>query len=152
MTTRTVKDVLSRVLRGVDQETSMSIADDDDYNTAFEYLIDMIDEYSSRGYPLWGNKPSSINDSLGSADPFNFLVSNLVIDIADYFSYTPTISQMSKAKASSVVVINRTLQPRHFCGLNNPRGSGNSYIFGYFCPCDTNTLESTNGVNLIGGV
>jgi len=132
MTTRTIKDVLSRVLRGVDQETSMSIADDDDYNIAFEYLIDMIDEYSSKGYTLWGNKPTSINDSLGSEDPFNFLVSNLVID-------------------SSVVVINRTLQPVQFCGITNPRGSGNYYIFGYFCSCDSENLENNNGVNLIGG-
>lgn len=152
MTQRTVKDVISRVLREVEQEMAGSPADDGDYPAVFEYFIDMIDDYEARGYKLWGNKPESLNDSIGSEDPIKFIVSNLVMDVADYFAYQPTMQQASRAAASERTVINRTLEPQYFSGEGNPRGSGNSYIFGYFCACDSNALTSDDGAILISGV
>ena len=151
MAIRTVKDIISKVLREVKQETGFDSAQDCDYDLVFNAFTDMIDEYDSKGYALWGNKPESMHDSIGTQDPIKFIVSNLVMDVCDHFKYQPTRTQMARASSSRMHVINRTLEPQYFSGQGNPRGSGNSHLFGYFTTSDSNGLEDETGASLIAG-
>ena len=128
--------ILKPALRAVQQETSMSQADDEDYEDAFNFFVEMYEYWVSEGIVLWATKPSNMNAGVGEEDPTYTLWTNLVMHISSHFAYEPTMRQAGDAERSFRVLRNRSKKRPMMRPPNNmPRGSANTYRRGF--PCDT---------------
>jgi len=152
MANRSVTYVLQRALREVKQETDFKKAKKENYQTAFDYLIDMLDDLRSRGFEIYSGDPESMNDFFGSQDPIESIVRVLTSRIAEYFNYELTVRQAAKASNAMRLLRNQGCTTAKMCRPSRmPRGSGNYYWTSYLGE-DSNQLVNQQGVPIVTGV
>ena len=99
---RSVKSILRIALREAKQETAFSEADSHAYEDAFNYYIDMLEEFEAQGIVTGYEIPASMNDDIGAGNITNIeMASLLVMRIAPFFSYQTTMAQNGKASRSN---------------------------------------------------
>ncbi len=95
---RTVKSILRITLREAMQETALSEADSHAYEDAFQYYIDMLQEYSNQGIVTGYEEPLSLNDDIGNGKVTNMEMAFLLLmRVSSFFAYQPTLNQNAKA-------------------------------------------------------
>lgn len=151
MTTRTAKDIVSRALRLIGEETNYIEAPDSAYEDMFDILIDMLDEWRSRGYLIIGNNPESLDDTLSSADPFLALTTNLAVVGAPHFLTSASPDTKAEASKTLQTIRVRTRGLPTMCKpCNMPRGTGNSYWY-YFVGPDSDAVCTESGAVITTG-
>lgn len=151
MTTRTVKDIVSRALRKIGQESDYMEAPDEAYEKAFNILIDMFDDWRGRGWMIIQNNPLSLNDTLSSADPILCIANNLAVNAApDFLTIaSPDVKRKAGSQLQALRVRSKKL-PTFDKPCTMPRGSGNNYLY-YFIICDQDAVCTESGAVITTG-
>jgi len=152
MEIQTVKTAILRpALRAVQQETGMSEAEDEDYNDAFNFFIEMLEFWQARdSVELWSTPPPSMNAGVSTEDPTFTMWTNLVLQISSYFAYNPTLKQSTDATRSFRLMLNRQKHPALMnCPANMPRGTGNTYWRRWVCFDECLDVVNTAGAKVV---
>ena len=151
MTTRTVLYILQKALRRVGEETDYAEAPEEAYQDAFDSLVDMLDEWNTRGYVLFQAPPKKMSDVLSSSDPVNALINNLAIKIAQLYHFEPSRAMVAQAGNSLRLIRNRVRKLPTWCRpCGMPRGSAN-YFYYRFLGEDSENVCTTTGIPIITG-
>ena len=110
------------------QSTQNIEASVEDYNDAFRIYVNMLNFWvNDRNIILYQSIPSSMEELVGTSDPVQVLVDNLILAIADNFAYIPTPDQKSNASRGLRVLKARSGPAYINKQPNQPRGSGNTW-------------------------
>ena len=120
--------ILKPSLRAVGQSTQNIEASVEDYNDAFRIYVNMLNFWvNDRNIILYQSIPSQMEELVGTSDPVQVLVDNLILAIADNFAYIPTPDQKSNASRGLRVLKARSGPAYINKQPNQPRGSGNTW-------------------------
>ncbi len=120
--------ILRPSLRAVGQSTQNIEASVEDYNDAFRIYVNMLNFWvNDRNIILYQSIPSQMEELVGTSDPVQVLVDNLILAIADNFAYIPTPDQKSNASRGLRVLKARSGPAYINKQPNQPRGSGNTW-------------------------
>ncbi len=148
-----IKDaILSPALRAVGQQTKFKSATIDDFNDAFRIYVNMLNFWvNDRNIILYQSIPSSMEELVGTGDPVEVLIDNLILAISDNFFYTPTLEQKSNASRGIRVLKSRSGPAYINKQPNQPRGSGNTWRNMCRNNCDSNSkvYVTNTGVQVV---
>jgi len=139
-------------LRAVGQSTQNIEASVEDYNDAFRIYVNMLNFWvNDRNIILYQSIPSQMEELVGTSDPVQVLVDNLILAIADNFAYIPTPDQKSNASRGLRVLKARSGPAYINKQPNQPRGSGNTWRNVCRNNCDSNSkvYVTNTGVQVV---
>jgi len=104
---------------------------------------------NDRGVVLYAVPPAGMNDPVGTDDPVQALKQNLILFIADQFSYEPTQAQKSNAARAFRVLKARSRGPALMnMQPNTPRGSGNTWYNACVSDCSNGSQSIVTETNV----
>ena len=120
--------IIKPLLRSIQQETTKYPAPDGAYRYCFDQLIAMFESWEVLGsIKLCQCFPDSMDDAWGAQDPANDIWPLLLMEVAQYYMYAPTMDDRSRAAASMRRLKARSSKQRKMKPYKNaPRGSGNT--------------------------
>ena len=134
------------------QSTQFKKATPEDYNDAFRSYVNMLNFWvNDRGIIIYQSIPSSMEELVGTSDPVQVLIDNLILAIADAFFYIPTPEQKSSAARGVRVLMSRSGPAYINKQPNQPRGSGNTWrnMCGSRCDSDSKVYVTNTGVQVV---
>jgi len=138
----------------VGQSTKFKTPSASDFELAFDMFIDMLDMWEAQGFKLYGNRPTGMQNTIGSEEPLVALYRNLALMIASQYFYEP--SQLQRAQADNALRSIRNRRRRPPCmsrPSRMPRGSNNYwynfYFFDYYDNDENGVLENNQGAVLV---
>ncbi len=134
------------------QSTQNIEASVEDYNDAFRIYVNMLNFWvNDRNIILYQSIPSQMEELVGTSDPVQVLVDNLILAIADNFAYIPTPDQKSNASRGLRVLKARSGPAYINKQPNQPRGSGNTWRNMCRNNCDSNSkvYVTNTGVQVV---